>query len=157
MAVRLDPEQEPTGLEPGRHLAGHLEGALALECSVTGQIAAELVDRLDDRQSLGAGQVEVLLAAAGCDVDEARALGLLHVTPQDDPVGVGRGGREIVEGRVVLQVLQLPSGTDGQDLNRGEVRGQDLQACLGHVVDAVVEPNAGVGEIRVDGHRHVGR
>ena len=54
-------------------------------------VDAGLVERCDDRQAERLAQLEVLGAAAGGDVDDARALLLADLVPGDHPVLVRRG------------------------------------------------------------------
>ena len=51
---------------------------------------ADLVERRDRRQALLLAELEVLLAAARGDVDDAGAFGLADVLPGDDAVDVLR-------------------------------------------------------------------
>ena len=50
------------------------------------QVVADLVERRDDRQAQRLAELVVLRAAAGRDVDDARALVLADLVPGDDAV-----------------------------------------------------------------------
>jgi hypothetical protein len=54
-----------------------------------------------------AGELEVLGAAPGRDVDDARALLEGYLLPGDDAMLKTRGGREVVEGTFVAQADEL--------------------------------------------------
>ncbi len=67
----------------------------------------ELVDRIDHRQVEGLGEREVLLPAAGGDMDDTGALRVVDLGPRDDAVGHAGSRRKLVERPGVGQVHQL--------------------------------------------------
>jgi hypothetical protein len=65
---------------------------LAGQPAEAGHEDAGLVQRRDHGQVVLLAQLEVLGAAAGGDVDDAGALGLAHLIPGDDAVGLAVAG-----------------------------------------------------------------
>ena len=136
------------------------EGPEALE------VVAGLVERGDDGQPQLLAQLEVLRAAAGRDVDDARALLLADLVPGDDAVDVGRRaalvhGRlegachdlQVVEGAAIVpahEVGALALLEDAEGALEGRLRGDlaDPVARLALLHEQVVELGAhGGGDV----------
>ena len=78
-----------------------LGGEVAVQPAVLARERAGLVDRDQGREVLAAAELEVLLAAARGDVDDARALLHRHVLPRHHAVLEALLGRQLVERRGV--------------------------------------------------------
>ena len=115
---------------------------------------ARLVHRHDRGQALAHAQLEVLGAAAGRDVDDARALVHRDLVPADNAVLDPVLGGQLVERPVVPQPDQLRT-LDGADLTA--VQRHVLEAALGDVGDARAGLDARIVGVGLDRRRDVGR
>ena len=133
---------------------------------------ALVVQGHDDGQPVLLAQLEVLSAAAGGDVHDARALGLAHAIPEDDAVRLGgrrfnafdksvqvrvSAGfslrRQLVEGAVVRPTLHGAALQLRQHLVAAP---QHPHRAFGEVEDLVALPDLDVVQVGADGSGDVG-
>ena len=124
---------------------------------------AVLVERGDHRQVERLAQSEVLGAAAGGYVDDAGALLLTHLVPDNHAVLVGRlavracegglDGRQLVERAGVSPAFELAPGPLFQDLE-GAFQGM-LHRPAAQPVDLVALADLDVAQVLADGRGHV--
>jgi hypothetical protein len=153
--VRLLPQQPAARLEVRDHELGHLVRTVPDELAVPLDEEPGLVDRDEHRQLLAPADLEVLGAAAGRDVDDARALVQHDRGVGHDAMGhLGLRGEVVEAGRIrAADELLAPHAAD--DLR---VCAEDrLAAIPGHheALTLVLDPDVlGVG---LDGRRDVRR
>ena len=127
-------------------------------------VYAELIQWREYRQVIFLTEGEVLRAAAGGDVDDARALRLAHLIPQDHSMGIGASlllgsgkhclhGGQVIEGAIVSPALQRTPRHLLQDL---VVTVQHVQRPLGEVEDFVPLAHFDVGQVGADSRSDVG-
>src|SRR5688572_23365007 len=86
VAMRRLAQEQPGGAQMRRDRGRRLGDAGAFEGAEAAAVATLLVRRVDHGEAIRAPELEVLLAAAGRDVDDAGALVRRHVAPLDDAV-----------------------------------------------------------------------
>ena len=79
------------------------------------EVAAILANRCDGGQAMLAAEIEVLLPAAGRDVDEPCAFIGRHLVPRDHPMSDAALGGQVVEGADVGE----PQGSTPLTVRRG--------------------------------------
>ncbi len=158
VGVRLSLVVEALLAQTCEHDLDHVGRGAAGQRTETVQEHALFVDRRHDGQAEFATEVEVLLAAARRDVDDARALGAGHQVPGDHTVrGDGlSGGRQLIERAVVGPPDHLGADERAEHLD-GTAFLHLVQAGLGDVVDVAVLAHTGVGQLRMHGAGDVGR
>ena len=100
-------DQEPGLAEPADDLVGGLGRRQAVQPPVIVVEAPGLVDRREHRQVVHARQLEVLGAAARCDVDDAGALVDRDLVPGDHAVLDVPTGSQVVERAAVAPPDEL--------------------------------------------------
>ena len=130
----------------GDNLVGGISRPEPVEPAVLRIEPASLVDRRQHREAERPAELEILLAAARRDMDDAGAFLQRDAVPGDDLVLDLRGGRQMVEGALVPQPEQLlPAGHP----HRSRVR----KALAGDPFIPLAQDVFGLG---VDRGRHVG-
>ena len=162
MLVVGNAQQHPLLAQRGKDLARHVAGVPAGQRAVAVHVDARLVDRRDHGQAKAPGEIEVLLATAGRDVHDARALlgadafvGLAALLPHDHAVLHAGLRRQLVEGTAVAPALHRAAQRPAQDLD-GLVPEDVLEGTLGHPVDVALVAHAHVRQVGVDRSGHVG-
>ncbi len=135
VGARLD---EETALgQVADDLVGRLDGREPVQPAVVVVEAAGLVDRGQHRQAERAAELEVLAAAARGDVDDARALLERHLVPGDDAMLDAGARRERVERAAVAQPHELGAGGAADEHVVGKPRGEHPLAVLAETVLAL--------------------
>ena len=115
MLERAGLEQEAGLREPADDLIGRLDGRETVKPPVRVIEAARLVDGREHRQVVDPPELEVLLACARSDVDDAAPVVEGHLVPRDHPV-LHLGPRpEVVERSPVAQPDELRSRDDARE------------------------------------------
>ena len=115
--VRAGLEQEPLLGQATDDLVRRLARREAVQPAVGVVETARLVDRREHREVVEAPELEVLLACARRDVDDAGSLLERDLVPRDDPVVDLAAGAEVVEGTAVAKTHELLSeGTTVESL-----------------------------------------
>ena len=155
----------PFALEVLDHPRRDRLGIQAGEPAEAVDVATRLVERADDRQPERLAQLVVLGAAAGRDVDDARALVLADLLPGDHPMPVLRAapGRprtrpctasQLVERPVVVPADEVGAGALLEHLERTPQR--RLERALAQPVAIVALADLDVRQLRAHGRGHVG-
>ena len=163
---RLEPVEATLALEVLDDRLGDVADIPPRERAEAVQEDPGFVERGHDRQPERAAELEVLGAAARCDVDDARPLVLADLGPGDDPVlvrnvrrvGRARGERRLHGGQVVERPGVAPAdhvraGHLLEDLERPDERG--LERALAEPELIAPLPHADVAQRRPDGGRDV--
>ena len=153
MPVRGLAHEEPRRAEPRGDLGRRLGDGTALQRPEAAAVAALLVGGREHGEAVAAAQLEVLLAAARRDVDDARPLVGRHRVPRDHAMRDAPLGGQIVEGGGVAEPDEVGAGEPLAHVGEaGPARARRRR----HVVAPVAHLHALVGQLRMDGEGHVG-
>ena len=138
MEIRAGLEQVALLGEAADDLVGRVGRREAVQPAVGVVEPPGLVDRREHRQVVDAAELEVLLARAGRDVDDARPLLERDLVPGDDPVLDLAAGAELVERAAVAKPDELLAADAAHEALVGVPGDRDPFAVL-------AQPVLGVG------------
>ena len=107
MQVRAGLEQEPLLGQSTDDLVSRVTGREPVQPAIRVVETARLVHRREHREVVEEAELEVLLAGARCDVDDAGSLLERDLVPRDDPVVDLAARAEVVERTAVAKTHEL--------------------------------------------------
>ena len=140
--------QDPVG---GRGIDGRFAGQFA----ETGVKTAEFIQRRHRRQAFALAEMKILLAAAGGNVNDARAFRLADVLPGDDAMHDALRDRQLVERAAVRQVDEVGALHFADHVEAGLQR--NLRGALRDVEHVVPVAHLQVRQLRMHRRRDVPR